>query len=185
MLAAVLHGMLYLVRDVQARCTRPDFAVLGAMLYYIDTFPERHHHPKEDRYLFARLRERCPQAGPILDRLEQEHRSGANMIRDLQQALARCQHGGEDEFPAFSKAVEDYANFHWAHMRCEEDEILPLAERHLTSEDCEAIDAAFADHSDPLVGIDVGDHYRRLFQRIVNMAPPPIGVGPARPPSPP
>src|SRR5215469_15337634 len=70
-LAAVLHGMLYLVNNVRSRGTRPDFRVLGAMIYYIDAFPERFHHPKEDRYLFARLRARCPAARPLLDRLEE------------------------------------------------------------------------------------------------------------------
>ena len=51
-LAAVLHGMLYLVREIGERGRKPDFRLLDAMMYYIDTFPERFHHPKEDRYLF-------------------------------------------------------------------------------------------------------------------------------------
>src|SRR5262245_49441760 len=66
-LAAVLHGMLYLVNGIRNRGAKPDFKVLGAMIYYIDAFPERYHHPKEDRYLFARLRARCPMAHPLLD----------------------------------------------------------------------------------------------------------------------
>ena len=52
-LAAVLHGMLHLVHAIRDRGARPDFNVLGAMIYYIDAFPERFHHPKEDEYLFA------------------------------------------------------------------------------------------------------------------------------------
>jgi hypothetical protein len=32
-LAAVLHGMLYLVRQIRTRHAKPDFAVLGAMIY--------------------------------------------------------------------------------------------------------------------------------------------------------
>jgi hemerythrin-like domain-containing protein len=178
-LAAVLHGMLYLVNEIRVRGARPDFEVLGAMVYYIDAFPERYHHPKEDEYLFKRLRERCPQAGELLDRLEAEHRLGAEKIRLLEQALARYQQGGEPELPSFAQAVEDYANFHWNHMRCEEDEVLPLAEDHLTDADWAAIDDAFARHADPLLGSRT-DEYRRLFTRIVNLAPPPIGVGPQR-----
>src|SRR5207249_9744958 len=46
------------------------------MLHYIDAFPERFHHPKEDAYLFRRLRERDPSAGELLDRLETEHEEG-------------------------------------------------------------------------------------------------------------
>jgi len=179
-LAAVLHGMVYLVREIRDRGARPDFALLGAMVYYIDTFPERFHHPKEDKYLFRLLRARCPEAEPLLDRLEAEHRSGAAKIRSLEQSLARFQQGGMNEFPAFAAAVDAYADFHWEHMRAEEKQMLPLAEKHLTADDWVAIDAAFTDHSDPLFGSAVGQAYEELFRRIVNLAPPPIGVGPVR-----
>ena len=39
-LAAVLHGMRYLVREIAERKAAPRFDVLGAMIYYIDAFPE-------------------------------------------------------------------------------------------------------------------------------------------------
>jgi len=179
-LAAVLHGMVYLVREIRDRGARPDFALLGAMIYYIDTFPERLHHPKEDKYLFRLLRMRHAEAVPLLERLEQEHRAGAGKIRALEQALARFQQGGFNEFSAFATAVDAYADFHWEHMRAEENEVFPLAEKYLTAGDCEAIDAAFTDHRDPLFGSAAGQAYEELFRRIVNLAPPPIGVGPVR-----
>ena len=179
-LAAVLHGMLYLVREIREHGAKPDFAVLRAMVYYIDAFPERFHHPKEDRYLFRLLRIRCQDALPLLERLETEHRAGAEKIRLLEQALARYEEGGTKEFPAFAAAVEAYAAFHWDHMHAEEKQLLPLAEKHLTSGDWEAIDAAFTGNTDPLFGTGPGKEYDKLFRRIVNLAPPPIGVGPAR-----
>src|SRR5437762_6872008 len=97
-IVAVLHGMLYLVRDIRDRGTAPAFEVLWAMMYYIDAFPERFHHPKEDAYLFRVLRIRCPDATPLLDRLEGEHWTGAHKIRALEHALARYQGGGAAEF---------------------------------------------------------------------------------------
>ncbi len=75
-LAAVLHGLLYLVREIRAHRTEPDFELLGAMVYYIDTFPERFHHPKEDAWLFRLLLLRHPPAAEIIDRLQSEHRAG-------------------------------------------------------------------------------------------------------------
>jgi hemerythrin-like domain-containing protein len=179
-IAAVLHGMLYLVHQVRDGGAKPNFAVFGAMIYYLDAFPERFHHPKEDAYLFRVLRIRCPDAVPLLDRLEGEHWTGAHKIRMLEQALARYQNGGTAEFSKFAAAVEDYAAFHWSHMRAEEDEVLPLAQKHLSAADWEAIDAAFLGHVDPLLGADAGVQYDALFSRIVNLAPPPIGVGPER-----
>ena len=178
-LAAVLHGMLYLVHEIRDRGAAPDFAVLGAMIYYIDAFPERFHHPKEDQYLFRHLRKRHPDAAPTLDRLDSEHRSGAEKIRTLEQALTRYQQGGATEFARFAAAVESYAHFHWNHMRVEEQEILPLAQKYLTADDWATIDAAFLGHTDPMLGADARSEYQSLFRRIVNLAPPPIGVGPS------
>jgi hemerythrin-like domain-containing protein len=178
-LAAVLHGLAFLVRQVRERGDAPDFAVLSAMIYYIDAFPERFHHPKEDRYLFTRLRARWPAAGTMLDVQEAEHVSGAARIRSLEQALTRYQGGGAAEFASFASEVESYVEFEGEHMRREERQILPLAEKYLTAGDWAAIDKAFAEHSDPLLGVEPGEQWRELFRRIVNIAPPPIGVGPA------
>jgi hemerythrin-like domain-containing protein len=179
-LAAVIHGLIYLVREIRERGATPDFALLGAMIYYIDAFPERYHHPKEDRYLFRLLRARCPEAAATLDDLSREHAEGEQRIRALEQALSRYQHGGAAEFPPFAREVERYAAMHWQHMHREESEVLPLAEKHLTPGDWEAIDAAFAGNTDPLFGATKDAGWEALFRRIVHLAPPPIGVGPVR-----
>lgn len=178
-LAAVLHGMLYLVREIRLRGAAPNFELFAAMIHYIDTFQERFHHPKEDAFLFARLRKRLPSAAPLLDRLEAEHRAGAEKIATLEAALAEYRSAGAPGFASFAEATQTYASFHWDHMRAEENEVLPLARVHLTTDDWAAIDAAFGDNEDPLLGAKAGAEYGKLFKRIVNLAPPPIGVGPS------
>ena len=65
-------------------------------------------------------------------------------------------------------------------MRAEEAEVLPLAKIHLIPSDWEEIDAAFTGHSDPLVGVEAGAEFEKLFRRIVNLAPPPLGIGATR-----
>jgi len=178
-LAAVLHGLSYLVRETRERAAPPNFPVLSAMIYYIDAFPERFHHPKEDRYLFPVLRKRAPGGAAVLDLLASEHRSGAARIRTLEQALARYREGGAREFPAFAAAVDDYVTFERDHMRREETRVLPLAEACFTPEDWQAVDDACTGHTDPLLGTAPGLQWQQLFSRIVKLAPPPIGVGPA------
>ena len=179
-LAAVLHGMLYLVRAIREQKSTPDFKLFGAMVYYIDAFPERLHHPKEEKYLFRLLRLRYPEARQVLDRLHTEHLLGEEKIRDVEAALRRYEYGGPEHFDKFAETVESYATFHWSHMRTEEEEILPLARQHLTSADWEEVDEAFAGNADPMFGAKAGDEYATLFRRIANLAPPPIGVGPER-----
>src|SRR3972149_1946404 len=67
-IGAILHGMEYLVERVRARKAKVNPRVFAAMIYYLDTFSERMHHPKEDRYLFSAMRSR---GGETLRRLEQ------------------------------------------------------------------------------------------------------------------
>jgi hemerythrin-like domain-containing protein len=177
-IAAVIHGVRYLVNQVRAGGPNPDFELLRAMLHYIDQFPEKLHHPKEDRYLFAKLKSRTHMADPVIAELEQDHQRGEEAIRRLDQALLRWQEGGKAFFEAFAKEVEDYSNFHWRHMRKEEEVVMPLAEKHLKGEDWREIDAAFRGNADPLIEVDVKQGFEQLFTRIVSLAPPPIGVGP-------
>ena len=66
-------------------------------------------------------------------------------------------------------------------MREEEDVVLPLAERVLLDEDWAEIDAAFEGNRDPLIGKHVQEDFDKLFSHIVNIAPPPIGLGPSNP----
>jgi hypothetical protein len=61
-------------------------------------------------------------------------------------------------------------------MRKEEEQLLPLAQRHLTPEDWRVIDAAFAANADPIAGLQERD-LEKLFSRIANIAPAPVGLG--------
>jgi hemerythrin-like domain-containing protein len=180
-IGAMLHGLQFLVRELRDKRSAPRFDVLKAMIYYIDTFPERLHHPKEDYYLFKRLRARTHAADDVLDRLEQQHERGAQMVRELEQAMLRYEQGGPAHLEGFAQRVQAYADFHWQHMRLEEDVILPLAEQTLEPSDWAEIDAAFAGNANPLLGETLQHNYENLFKRIVEIAPPPIGVGPANP----
>lgn len=176
LLAAVRHGLRMLTRDAQDTSVKPDFAVFQAMIRYIDDFPERLHHPKEDTFLFPRVAARSPDAVPLIEVLRAEHVQGARLIRDLENSLAWCKNhwpGGAERFAAL---VESYSQFHWEHMRKEEDQLLPLAERVLTAEDWRGSQEAFAGNADPIADLREKD-FTALFTRIVNLAPAPIGLG--------
>ncbi len=174
-ISAVLSGLKSLAR-MAIEGQRPDFAVFRAMIYYIDAFPERMHHPKEDAHLFARLLQRDPGSRELVEALQAEHIAGARLVRDLEQTLLAFEQtfprGGEK----FAAAVEAYAQFHWSHMRREEHEVIPRAEKALLPEDWAAIEAAFAGNSDPIADLREKD-FATLFQRILNLAPAPIGLG--------
>ena len=175
-IAAVLNGLKELARVAHDSKTRPRFQVLRSMVRYIDEYPEKLHHPKEDEYLFARLAARAPEARLLIEELQAEHEEGTRLIRELERALLFFEEDWPGGAREFQQAVEAYAAFHWKHMRKEEEQILPLAERHLTAEDWKLIDAAFAANQDPIAGLQQRD-LENLFTRIVNLAPQPVGLG--------
>lgn len=155
------------------------FDVLRAMLFYIDEFPERLHHPKESDLLFPKLVRSAPQLLPVIRRLESDHLAGESRVRDLQHLLLAWELLGEARRPDFEEAAQAYVNFYLGHMRAEESEVLPAAQEVLTEADWKELDAAFAAHHDPLASSERDPRYDRLFTRIVMRAPAPIGTGPA------
>jgi len=175
-ISSVLHGLRELARIAQDPAVRPDFSVFRAMIYYIDWFPERLHHPKENDVLFPRLLMRLPSAAPLVQQLRDEHEKGAALIRELEHGLIAFEVDWPYGADSFEVAVKAYANFHWDHMRKEEKTLLPLAEAALTEEDWKVVGSAFAGNEDPIADLRDRD-FADLFSRIVAIAPAPVGLG--------
>ncbi|MEZ5704990.1 MAG: hemerythrin domain-containing protein [Burkholderiaceae bacterium] len=154
------------------------FDVVRAMLFYIDEFPETQHHPKESTLLFPRVVKAAPHTMAAIDQLERDHHEGEGRVRELMHLLMAWEYMGESRRAAFETAVNEYIDFYLEHMRLEETDILPEAERFLTDDDWHALNAAFATNQDPLnTKVPRNPLFDRLFTRIVMRAPAPVGLG--------
>lgn len=174
----MLRSMLMMVARGPGDRPQKFFDVLRAMLFYIDEFPERLHHPKESNLLFPRVVRLAPAVMPVVERLERDHMNGEKAVRELQHLLLAWELLGEPRKPDFELHCKRYVDFYLEHMRLEESVILPEAEKVLGEADWKELDAAFLQNRDPLAGRDVRDPvYDRLFSRIVMEAPAPIGLG--------
>ncbi len=176
-LAAMLRSLSMLLAHSRREGQLPDFDVLRAMLFYVDEFPERLHHTKESQLLFPKVVARCPELKAVIDKLEADHHHGEAAVRQLEHALLAFEVLGEPRRAAFEAAVETYIANYLRHMATEETEILPAARKHLTEQDWNELDAAFAANRDPLTGHSASEEYEPLFKRIVMSAPAPIGLG--------
>jgi hemerythrin-like domain-containing protein len=178
-LAAMLRSMLVMIeRGPETDGPERFFDVLRAMLFYIGEFPEKLHHPKESDLLFPRVARAAPHTLEAIQRLEKEHMGGEDRVRELVHLLMAWEYLGEPRRRAFVDEVQAYVNFYLAHMRLEEQLVLPAAEQSLSDEDRRMLDAAFAAHTDPLSPEGARDPaFDRLFTRIVQLAPAPVGVG--------
>lgn len=177
-LSAVLQSLRLMLEQGPGDDAAAFFDVMRAMLFYIDEFPERQHHPKETQWLFPKVAERAPEAAATIVQLDLEHAGGEAAVRELQHLLLGWELMGDGRREAFATALRRYIHFYQEHMRLEETVVLPAARQHLRSDDWKAIDAAFAGNPNPLQhGPERDPAYDRLFTRIVMRAPSPIGLG--------
>ena len=151
-----------------------DLALMRAIVRYVRAFPVALHHPKEEQYLFRRLRERTPVVNAELDELERQHERDRQLVDEITALVDALDGAGAATRASLTRTLEEavgrYATFQWEHMGREEGVVLPAAQRHLEAGDWAAIDAAFAANADPRFDQEDDGDFRHLFSRIVNLA---------------
>jgi nucleotide-binding universal stress UspA family protein/hemerythrin-like domain-containing protein len=174
-LAAVMHAWMHALAEARQADTGADPATMAAIVRYVQQFPVKLHHPKEEEHLFRRLRERTTSCHAELDELARQHARDDQWVAALAQQVEALAAADAAARVNLTRALEDdvarYARFLWDHMGREEGVILPAAQRHLLAADWATIDAAFAENRDPNFGGDTDKAYRQLFSRIVNQLP--------------
>jgi len=177
-LSAMLRSMLMLLTRGPGDRHDTFFDVLRAMLFYIDEFAERQHHPKESEWLFPRVAARCAEAALAIERLDHDHEGGEAAVRELQHLLLAWELLGEARRRAFADALVRYVDFYLEHMRLEEAVVLPAALAYLEAHEWEAINRAFSTNDLLLTpGVQRDPAFDALYARIVSSAPSPIGLG--------
>ena len=167
-LRAMLQSLILMMDRGPGDAPECFFDVLRAMLFYIDEFPEKLHHPKESNLLFPRVARLAPQTMEVIVQLEQDPAHSESAVRELQHLLLAWELVGDSRHTAFDTAVRRYVDAYLAHMRLEETTILPVAQSVLAETDWAELDAAFATNCDPLNGKYPRDPiYDRLFTRVV------------------
>ena len=172
-LAAALHAWLHALSLAREKGADPE--PMRAFVHYLRAFPVALHHPKEEDYLFARLRGRTHEVDAELDELGRQHERDVQLVAELAQQVERLSACGDvsgrvEATRALEEQVQRYASFLWQHLGREEGVILPAAQRHLKPEDWRDIDAAFAENRDPRFGGDADRDFRLLLSRIVSLA---------------
>ncbi len=153
-----------------------DVSLLKDIVEYIEEFPDTIHHPKEERYIFRAMRARSPQAGDLLDRLYREHLEENALIAEFGKNLNAYENDREAGREDLAKIARIYSEFLEGHMKLENEEAFPLAEKVLTEEDWADIDAAFAENRDPFATGEQLDRFANLHRRIVGMGLPLVGM---------
>ncbi|WP_321965281.1 hemerythrin domain-containing protein [Paraburkholderia sp. J7] len=170
-LTSVVNGMLRVTERMASDASSSGAMLMRAMLYYIREFPEQIHHPKEERYLFARLRGRTDELDAAIDELGRQHEEGEQYIHAIERSLTRYELEGAGALPVLRSEVSAYADFYAQHRHLEETLILPGAQRYLTVADWVEIDEAFGANRDPFESLEIEDNLDDLYALIVQTMP--------------
>ncbi len=147
------------------RAEQPDYELMRDIFDYLTRYPDRFHHPKEDR-IFEKLAQRDPSTRANVGVLAKQHQviahSGARFLQKLEAALA----GAILPRQAVEAPAQDYIAFYRAHMKLEESQLFPIARLQLRESDWLELDATPTEAVDPLLGSKLQARYRAIQRRI-------------------
>lgn len=147
----------------------PDYQLMLDIMFYMTHYSDVLHHPKED-LLFARMKLHDADVGRTADELTKQHAQLRNMGNAMVGALDDIVNGSIAPRERVEATARAYVGALRAHMRTEENEMLPAAERLLSEADWTEIDAAIATFDDPLFGCEVHERYAGLRAQIDRQA---------------
>jgi hemerythrin-like domain-containing protein len=147
------------------RGERPNYNLMSIIIYYMRSFGDRVHHPRED-VAYARLVERDPGMQIVVNRLQQEHRVIATVGETLSDRLKEAEGDVISSRAALEAAGAMYLVYYRNHLSTEERHVMPRAAELLTREDWAAVDAAVPASDDPLFGENVQERFAMLRNQI-------------------
>ncbi len=161
-----LLGALERQIDTFADGRQPDHEIVSAIADYVLEYPDRFHHPVEDRVL-TELHQRDASAAQPSEGLESEHERIGQLARDFHTAVETLISDEParradflDTARAFIAALRD-------HIAREDREFFPAAEATLTRNDLDRLASRLPKLDDPLFGAADRDSYMRLRRNIL------------------
>ena len=116
------------------RGERPDYEVISAVIAYFQVYPDAYHHPQEDM-VFEKLKARDPAAAAKVGDLAAEHRSGAERLRRVAQAVESVLMDQEVSRHTVHGIVRDFIVEERRHIAAEERDFFPAAVKALQPQD--------------------------------------------------
>jgi hemerythrin-like domain-containing protein len=139
----------------------PDYELMGDIVFYLKEYADMQHHQRED-VAFRILSERDRSYIPLIKQLQHEHRVIDEAGDVFQEYLTNILNDVVVRRELLEMAAATYLLYYRAHIKAEEAQILPAAERLLTDDDWKQVGNAVPSVPDPLFGAEDGLNYRAM-----------------------
>ncbi len=163
--------LLVLEQEVSVfdRGERPDYEVIWAVVAYFQVYPEAYHHPQEDR-VFEKLKARDPAAAAKIGDLAAEHRSGAERLHRITQAVESVLMDQEVPRHTVDGIVRDFIVQERRHIAAEERDFFPAAVKALQPEDwAEIASSRLTGQKDPLFCENAEERFEAVRRHILQL----------------
>jgi hemerythrin-like domain-containing protein len=135
---------------------------------FFTIFVDRCHHGKEEAEIFPRLQR---DHAALVEHLEAEHVTGRRLALDFAQAVHTYAPGEAATGTALAVAARDYADFLRTHIDQETQELFPVAERALESDDQQLV-AAFERIEVERIGPGTHERLHRMIDGLAGRIAP-------------
>lgn len=142
-----------------------DFLLVAKALSYMQAFPSRVHHPKED-VIFERLAIRDPAYRLRVEELREQHLQIYEVEIWLKAMALRCPAPGTTETRRFISFGHEYLKLQYDHIRVEDHVLFPRALEVLQLGDWAQVAVQVQDMEDPLSGTAPAEEFRVLYESL-------------------
>lgn len=153
--------------DRVERAEAPDYDVMVDVLDYCANFPDRYHHPLEDRVL-AILSRRDPDAAAPVGDLDALHAALAAQTQAVLDMVRQARQEASVPRAALLESARDFVRSYRDHMASEDKHFFPAAEKSLTGQDWTEIETSWMSPFDPVFGGRTDAHYRQLRRELLS-----------------
>lgn len=163
MLAVVRKACLGLMKGNEINYT--DFE---NMIDFIRNYADKHHHGKEEKFLFNRMVDEIGGAAEKLVKYGMlvEHDLGRAYIRELDEALAKVKAGDEEaKLDVIANAIS-YTHLLNRHIDKEDSVVYSFAKRELNSETLNRVNIECSEFEDEMNKAGVQNKYIQLLEQL-------------------
>ncbi len=163
-LAKVLHLLEKQLADVKSG-EHIDLEVLSEIVDYVQTYPDRVHHKRED-IIFSIYAEHPASRLDLVGRLMEEHTLLSKKTHDLREHIEQWRHDSPVARERVVSIIADYLSMQWGHLNLEEDSVFGLLHQELMPADWERIETSMPLSADPLFANTVRQRFANLFSQL-------------------
>lgn len=166
-----IKKMLQVVRNASFKILKGgdiSYEDFDEMIDFIKNYADKHHHGKEEKFLFKEMVDQLGTVGVnlITHGMLVEHDYGRLYISELKSALERVKNGDEEsKLDVISNAV-GYANHLNRHIIKEDAVVYTYADKNLTKEILDSVNAKTDVFEEEASKLGTQEHYIKMLEKL-------------------